>query len=142
MLTSDGPKVLEYNARFGDPEAQVILPRIVGDFAEVLLTAATGGPVPEIEVSSDACVTVVIASQGYPGDYRKGVELPELSGSESITVFHSGTVMTDGKLVSSSGRVIALTACGVDTNDARTKIYTQIDRFDRGPWHFRRDIGS
>lgn len=142
MLTSHGPKVLEYNARFGDPEAQAILPRIRGDFAEILHAAATGRALPEVEVSSDACVTVVIASQGYPRDYQRGVELPDLAGLEGLSVFHSGTKFSGGKLVSNGGRVLALTACGPDANLARDKIYSQIRRFEGGSWHFRRDIGT
>ena len=115
MLTDEGPKLIEYNARFGDPECEAIMPRIQGDFAALLYAVASGGPFEAPELSPDASMTVVVAAKGYPGTPAKGAGITGIDAaeaSESVTVFHAGTSIADGRLVASGGRVLAVTAIG------------------------------
>lgn len=142
MVTSDGPRALEYNARFGDPETQAVLPRIENDFAEILMCAAHGKDIPRLVASAAASATVVIAAQGYPGEYAKGIPLPDLGAIPNVIQFHAGTGLADGELVSTGGRVLNLTALAKDTGTAARIVYESIgDRFD-SRWHYRRDIGQ
>jgi phosphoribosylamine-glycine ligase len=145
MLTPDGPKVLEYNVRFGDPETQVILPRLQTDLAEVLMAAASGrlGEV-SLSWSSHVAVSVVIASGGYPGDYETGKPISGLgaaAGIPGVTVYHAGTKVVDGATVTSGGRVLNVTAVAPDFETAIVRAYQAVDEiaFD-GAFH-RTDIG-
>ncbi|MEO7454020.1 MAG: phosphoribosylamine--glycine ligase [Fimbriimonadales bacterium] len=141
MLTDSGPKCLEYNCRFGDPETQCVLPRLGGDLAQILLRAARGQDLHETIVSADACISVVIASKGYPGKFEKKVPLPDLS-SDNVYVFHAGVSELNGELVSSGGRVLTISATAPAVHEAREKAYAFASRFNDGPWHYRRDIGA
>jgi phosphoribosylamine--glycine ligase len=146
MLTEDGPKVLEYNARFGDPETQVLLPRLGSDLAELCLASAEGAlPLAPPTVLSDACVTVVLASGGYPDAYETGVEisgLEEADEMEGAMVFHSGTAERRGRVVTSGGRVLSVSALGRDLAEARARAYEACSRLSFEGMHFRRDIAA
>jgi phosphoribosylamine---glycine ligase len=126
MLTDDGPKVIEYNVRFGDPECQVVLPRVASDVAELLYAAASGGDV-DVIFGDDACVTVVLATAGYPaeprtGDPIRGVDVA--AAVNSVTVFHAGTARDEGGVLrTAGGRVFDVTATGADLEVARTRAY-------------------
>ena len=146
MLTPAGPKLLEYNARFGDPETQVVLPRLASDLVEVMMAVAEGRP-DDIELEWDDrwAVTVVLASEGYPGSYEKGKEITGIEDAEflsGVTVFHAGTKRTeDGRLVTSGGRVLDVTAMGETFEEARELAYAacELIRFDGK--QLRSDIG-
>lgn len=145
MLTPNGPKVIEYNARFGDPETQVVLPRLKTDFVDVINAVVDEklGAL-EIEWSDDACACVVMASGGYPQSYPKGIEitgLDENGQAAGVTVYHAGTKLTDGKLVTNGGRVLGVTATAKTLDEALKKAYAGVEtiRFDGA--HYRRDIG-
>jgi phosphoribosylamine--glycine ligase len=144
VLTTSGPKVLEFNARFGDPETQAILPRLESDLLEPMLAVADGDlSGVELAWRADVCTTVVLASGGYPGDYTTGFEisgLEEASGMEGITIFHAGTKARDGKIVTSGGRVLNVSALGKDFSEARERAYAAISRIHFENMHFRRDI--
>ena len=127
MLTSEGPKVLEYNCRFGDPETQVVIPRLRGDLAE-MLDACAGDRLADqkVDLSEDAAVTVVLASGGYPGPYETGRPIGGLEAaatSADAVVFHSGTAERDGRVVTDGGRVLAATGWGPTVEDARGRAY-------------------
>jgi phosphoribosylamine---glycine ligase len=146
MLTGQGPKVLEYNCRFGDPETQVVIPRLSTDLADLLEACATGDLADvKATLSPDAAVAVVMASGGYPGSYRAGVEIVGLDAAErvdGVTVFHGGTAIADGRVVTAGGRVLAVTASGASVGDARDRAYraaAQIS-FDGASW--RTDIAA
>lgn len=141
MLTDGGPKCLEYNCRFGDPETQCVLPRLEGDFAQVLLRAARGEDLPRLAATAEVCVAVVVASKGYPGAFEKHKPLPDL-GADGVDVFFAGVSEHDERLVSSGGRVLTISARGRTVADAREKAYAYAARFDAGAWHYRRDIGA
>lgn len=143
MITAEGPKVLEYNARFGDPETQVLMPMIKGDLLPVL-EAAAGGYLRghAIEVNSGACVCVVLASGGYPAAYQKGHVITGLEQLNPDTlVFHAGTAWRDGQLVTDGGRVLAVVSRGDTIADAIGKVYPEVARVNFADMHFRRDIG-
>ena len=146
MITEDGPKVLEYNARFGDPEAQVVLPRMKTDIIDVM-EACVDGRLNEIELEfeDNAAVCVVLASDGYPEHYEKGYEITGLEsfeGKEGYYAFHAGTKSVDGKVVTNGGRVIGITATGSDLVKARANAYeaTEWVHFDNK--YMRHDIGK
>jgi phosphoribosylamine--glycine ligase len=144
MLTDDGPKVLEFNCRFGDPEAEVIVPRLRSDLGELLL-ACTEGNLEEYRAvwSPEACVTVVIASCGYPGSYETGNPIDGLDAAaevEGALVFHAGTEERDGRVVSAGGRVLAVSALGTDIARARETAYQACSRIAFEGAHRRRDI--
>ncbi len=147
MLTPDGPKVLEYNARFGDPEAQVVLPRLKNDIIDVF-NACIDGTLDKInlEFSDDACVTVILASDGYPLSYEKGFKITGLEnfeGKDDYFVFHAGTKFdNEGNVVTNGGRVLAVTAIGPDLVTARSKAYAAVDWVDFGNKYYRHDIGK
>ncbi len=147
MLTPDGPKVLEYNARFGDPEAQVVLPRLKNDIIDVF-NACIDGTLDKInlEFSDDACVTVILASDGYPLSYEKGFKITGLEnfeGKDDYFVFHAGTKFdNEGNVVTNGGRVLAVTATGPDLVTARSKAYAAVDWVDFGNKYYRHDIGK
>jgi phosphoribosylamine--glycine ligase len=144
MVTDDGPRVLEFNCRFGDPEAEAIVPRLRSDLGELLL-ACTEGNIENYRAvwAPEACVTVVVASGGYPGEYETGMPISGLEEADEVDgalVFHAGTEERDGRVVTSGGRVLAVTALGRTIEAARTTAYEACSkiRFDGG--HYRRDI--
>lgn len=145
MLTPKGPKVIEYNCRFGDPETQVVLPRLKTDIMDIF-EAVNNETLSElnIEWSDEACACVVIASGGYPKSYPKGLEITGLTNGqrEGVTVYHAGTAVQDGKLVTSGGRVLGITALGVDLEEALAKSYAAADKINFENKHYRKDIGQ
>ena len=146
MLTEDGPKVLEYNARFGDPEAQVVLPRLENDIMDVM-EACVEGKLDEIDLrfSDDAAVCVVLASDGYPVAYEKGFPisgLEKFDGREDYFCYHAGTKFDDsGRIVTNGGRVLGVTALGKDLKEARTKAYEATEWVEFANKYMRTDIG-
>jgi phosphoribosylamine--glycine ligase len=144
MLTDDGPKVIEYNVRFGDPECQAILAAINVDLLPLLDAAARGARLPTITGSAQASVCVVMASGGYPGKYATGVPITgvgEASELGGVEVFHAGTAVRDGRLVTAGGRVLGVTAVADDVASAIERAYRAVDRIRFEGMHFRRDIG-
>lgn len=145
MLTKDGPKVIEYNSRFGDPETQVVLPRLKTDLVDIL-EAVIDGTLKNlsIEWSDDACACVVMASGGYPGRYEKGIEITGLDENgqvEGATVFHAGTVLRGGKFFTGGGRVLDVTAFGRNLPEALAKAYAATEKIHFEGSFFRHDIG-
>jgi phosphoribosylamine--glycine ligase len=144
MLTAAGPKLIEYNARFGDPECEAIMPRVEGDFAALLHAVATGGSFDAPRLSDDTTMTVVVAADGYPGTPRKGGAIAGIDRAEAIegvTVFQAGTTRDGPRLVASGGRVLAVTARGDDLHQARTRAYQAVAAIDYPDGFHRRDIG-
>jgi phosphoribosylamine--glycine ligase len=144
MLTADGPKLIEYNVRFGDPECEVIMPRIAGDFAKLLLAVATGREFEAPPLSPQSSMTVILAANGYPGTPVSGGAITGVDQAEEIpgvTVFHAGTAIRDGRLSASGGRVLAVTALGDNLADARGRAYRAVDRIEFADGFCRRDIG-
>ncbi len=144
MITREGPKVLEYNVRLGDPEAQPILMRIKGDFLEILMNFYEGKNV-NIGVDNRWAVDVVIASKGYPGSYEKGkvIEgLEDLKKERDIMVFHAGTDIKEGKIVTAGGRVLNVCGLGNTFGEAREKVYNAINKIRFEGMHYRKDIGA
>ena len=143
-LTSKGPRVIEFNARFGDPETQALIPRIASDLGEICLASATGRlEEVRIEWSPHACVAVVLASGGYPGPHKTGFEITgvdDANSLEGVEVFHAGTALEDGRLVTAGGRVLAVSALGESYAEARTLAYKAADMIDFEGKHVRRDI--
>jgi phosphoribosylamine--glycine ligase len=146
MLTEDGPQVLEFNCRFGDPETQAILPRIGSDLLEAMAACAEGSLAGyRLEAAPDACVTVVLASGGYPGHYETGVEITgvgEADARDDVVVFHAGTARRDGRLVTAGGRVLAVSALGADVADARRRAYEAVEPIAFDGMHYRTDIAK
>jgi phosphoribosylamine--glycine ligase len=143
MITNNGPKVLEFNARFGDPEAQVTLPLLKTDLVDIIL-AVIDNKLDQIEVewSEDACVGVVMASAGYPGSYKTGFPISGLDDlDKDIVVFHAGTKLgSEGEVVTSGGRVLTVVAKGKTLAEAREKVYANIPRIHFEGCHYRKDI--
>jgi phosphoribosylamine--glycine ligase len=146
MLTEEGPKVLEYNCRFGDPETQVVIPRLRGDLAEMLDACASDRLVDlKVDLSDDAAVTVVLASGGYPGAYETGrsIEGLEAAGaSPDAVVFHSGTAEREGRVVTEGGRVLAATGWGPTVRDARNRAYEAASHISFDGMTRRSDIAA
>ncbi len=146
MLTSEGPKVLEYNVRFGDPETQVILPRLKSDLAEIFARTAAGElDSCAIEWHDDCAVCVVAASGGYPGSYSKGMDIKGIDEAEKLPatmVFHAGTTSDEGVLRTSGGRVLGITATAPDLQSAINRAYEAVGRIDFEGMYFRRDIAA
>jgi phosphoribosylamine--glycine ligase len=146
MLTAEGPKVLEFNARFGDPETQAILPRLDADLADLLLATAEGRlEERKVEWRPEACVTVVLASGGYPGEYRTGVPIDGLGNAgevEGVAVFHAGTARRDGRVVTAGGRVLAVSALGKGLAEARRRAYEATSLISFEGMHHRTDIAK
>lgn len=138
ILTKEGPKVIEFNARFGDPETEVVLPRLESDIFE-LFDAAIDSTDHETKWSEDACLGVVLASDGYPGSYKKGVEL---DFSDCSKVFHMGTAVKDGQLQSAGGRVAMVTGKGKTLEEAAAKAYADVKKSVREGLFYRSDIGK
>ena len=146
MITADGPKVLEYNARFGDPEAQVVLPRMKNDILDIF-DACIDGTLDKIELEfeDNAAVCVVLASEGYPVSYKKGFEIKGLEafeGRDDYFCFHAGSKEADGKIVTNGGRVLGVTAKGSDLKEARRKAYEATEWIDFENKYMRHDIGK
>jgi len=146
MLTPDGPRVLEYNARFGDPETQVVLPRMKNDIVEVF-EACVDGTLDQIELdfADNAAVCVVLASDGYPEKYDKGFEITgfeNFKDKDGYYVFHAGTKFNEGKIVTNGGRVLGVTALGTDLKDARANAYKATEWIDFANKYKRNDIGK
>ena len=146
MLTENGPKVLEYNARFGDPETQVVLPRMKTDIVDIF-EACIDGTLDQIdlEFEDNAAVCVVLASEGYPVKYEKGYEihgLEKFKETDGYYVFHAGSALKDGKIVTNGGRVLGVTAKGEDLKAARENAYKAVDWIDFDNKYFRHDIGK
>ena len=146
MLTEDGPKVLEYNCRFGDPEAQVVLPRMENDIVDVF-EACIDGTLDQIDLKfrDEACVCVVLASDGYPLSYEKGKEirgLEQFNDRDGYFCFHAGTAFRDGKIVTNGGRVLGITALGENLKEARANAYRAVEWVDFDNKYFRHDIGK
>ena len=146
MLTPDGPRVLEYNARFGDPEAQVVLPRMKNDIIEVI-DACIDGTLDEVDLQfeDNAAVCVILASDGYPLAYEKGLPisgLEEFKKHEGYYCFHAGTKFADGQIVTNGGRVLGVTAKGADLKEARANAYAATKWIDFANKYMRNDIGK
>ena len=146
MLTEDGPKVLEYNARFGDPEAQVVLPRLQNDIIDVF-NACIDGTLDQVDLqfSDEACVCVVLASDGYPVSYKKGFPITgfEKFNNKDYYCFHAGTAKNDkGEIVTNGGRVLGITALGKDLVEARAKAYEATEWIDFENKYMRHDIAN
>ncbi len=146
MLTSDGPKVLEYNARFGDPEAQVVLPRMKNDIVDVM-NACIDGKLEEIDLQfeDNAAVCVVLASEGYPEHYEKGKVISgfeNFEGREGYYVFHAGTKFEGDQIVTNGGRVLGVTAKGADLKEARKNAYAATEWITFENKYMRNDIGK
>ncbi|MFW5832930.1 MAG: phosphoribosylamine--glycine ligase, partial [Pseudomonadota bacterium] len=144
MLTADGPKLIEYNVRFGDPECQVVLPRLMTDLGQ-LLKGAVDGMLEHMDLRwyPEACLGVVLANQGYPGTPRTGDAIEGLGDeAEGVVVFHAGTkAAEDGRIVATGGRVLCVTATGADLREARDRAYAAVERITWPHRYFRRDIG-
>ena len=145
MITSDGPKLYEYNARFGDPETQVLMMRLKSDLLAALLATADGVlSTFDLRWSDEAALTVVMASNGYPGDYEKGTEIRGLDAAgavDGVQIFHAGTARRDGKLVATGGRVLNVSARGRTVAEAQARAYAAIARIDWPEGFCRHDIG-
>ena len=145
ILTKEGMKVIEYNARFGDPETQVILPRLKTDIIDIM-EACVDGRLKDINIEwyDNAAVCVILASGGYPLEYEKGFEikgLDKLSDNDSIIVYHAGTSFKDGKFLTNGGRVLGITGIGKNINEAINITYEAVKVVDFNKKHFRKDIG-
>jgi phosphoribosylamine--glycine ligase len=146
MLTAEGPKLIEYNVRFGDPECEAIMPLIDGDFAE-LLDAVASGRLAEIDpprLLPKHSMTVIVAARGYPGTPASGGLIREIEAAEQVegvTVFHAGTVLGDQGLIANGGRVLAVTAVAETFANARARAYRAVDQIDFADGFHRRDIG-
>ncbi|CAM3835288.1 phosphoribosylamine--glycine ligase [Deinococcus frigens] len=143
MLTPDGPKVVEFNARFGDPEAEAVLPLLQSDLAQHCLDAVRGELDPQtVEFSDEASAVIVLAAPGYPGDPVRGVPVGLPSTAENEIIYHAGTREVGGELQSSGGRVLAITAVAPTLNTALARAYALADRVDFAGAQLRRDIGG
>ena len=146
MLTADGPKLIEYNVRFGDPECEAIMPLIEGDFAELLHAVATGrlGDVDPPALAAKHAMTVIVAARGYPAAAASGGAIRAIDAAEQVegvTVFHAGTALDDGALVARGGRVLAVTAVADSLANARARAYRAIDQIEFSDGFHRSDIG-
>lgn len=145
MITPKGPKVIEYNCRFGDPETQVVLPRLKTDIIDIF-EAINNETLSELDIewADEACACVILASGGYPKSYPKGLEITGLENGQcdGVTVYHAGTALKDGKLVTSGGRVLGVTALGSDLREALDKSYAAVEKIDFENKHYRKDIGQ
>lgn len=145
MITPKGPKVIEYNCRFGDPETQVVLPRLKTDIIDIF-EAINNETLSELDIewSEKACACVIMASGGYPKSYKKGVEITGLTLGQldGVTVYHAGTKIENDKIVTSGGRVLGVTALGDSLADALKKSYEAVENIHFDNAHYRKDIGK
>ena len=146
IFSEDGPRVLEYNVRFGDPECQPLLMRMDSDLLEVIMACVHGrAGEKKLQVRHEACVCVVLSAGGYPGKYAKGHEIAGIEEAETdplVKVFHAGTTYKDGGLVTSGGRVLGVTALGEDLKDAIERCYRAVEKISFEGMYYRRDIGQ
>ncbi|PGT82478.1 phosphoribosylamine--glycine ligase [Bacillus sp. AFS040349] len=142
ILTNDGPKVIEFNARFGDPETQVVLPRLKSDLVSSLLSILNEEPV-ELEWSEEAVLGVVLASKGYPNDYEKGLPIGQLSEKhEKAVIFHAGTKKVEDQFVGNGGRVLVVSGYGETISDAQEQAYALVEKISAPALFYRKDIGN
>ena len=144
MLTADGPKLIEYNVRFGDPECEAIMPRIEGDFVALLHAVATGADFAAPALSPHHSMAVILAAAGYPATPRKGGTIAAIDAAaaiDGVTIFHAGTARDGDRLIANGGRVLAVAALGQDLREAATRAYRAIDAIDFADGFHRRDIG-
>ncbi len=145
MITDEGPKLIEFNARFGDPECQILMRRLKSDLLPALYKAATGGlKGVSLDWSDDAAALVVMAADGYPGAYKKGSEIKGVEAANAlpgVVVFHAGTKEENGGLLSNGGRVLNVTATGEDIREAVERAYAGVDAIDWPGGFYRKDIG-
>jgi phosphoribosylamine--glycine ligase len=142
MKTPQGPKVIEFNCRFGDPETEVVLPRLETDIYDIFSAVADHTPMPQIEWKEEVTMGFVMASKGYPGDYEKGYEIKGLDTlPEGIRVFHMGTSNKDGKFYTSGGRVLMVVGFGADLQEAHDKALAAVESIECDNLFYRRDIG-
>src|SRR5690606_26515306 len=143
MITADGPKLIEYNARFGDPECQVLMLRLKDDLL-VLLQAAADGQLAHMSARwrDETALTVVLAAKGYPAAPARGGEISgiEAAAVDGVEIFHAGTRLVDGRLVANGGRVLNVTATGKTVSEARERAYAAVDRIEWKDGFCRRDI--
>jgi phosphoribosylamine--glycine ligase len=146
MLTEDGPEVLEFNARFGDPETQVVLPRLIANFPELLLACVEGNLSHyQVAWTGEACVGVVLASPGYPGSFQTGAPISgiqEASAVPGVQVFHAGTAAREGRVITAGGRVLTVTALGNSHDEARRRAYEACSLIRFEGMTYRRDIAA
>jgi len=145
MITGDGPKLLEYNVRFGDPECQVLMMRLRSDLLPALIAACDGVlDTFDLRWHEEVALIVVYAARGYPGSYEKGSEIRNLEAAgddDRVVVFHAGTRREDGRIIATGGRVLGITALGASVAEARARAYEAIERIDWPEGFYRRDIG-
>ena len=142
ILTEDGPKTIEFNARFGDPETQVVLPRMVSDFGEFMMALMDSKPY-ELKWNDEAMLGVVVAADNYPGDVVKGAALPDLDvlSAQGLDVFHAGTKASDTGFVGNGGRVILITAKADSLKEAQEDVYRGLSQLEWDGFFYRKDIG-
>lgn len=142
MMTKQGPKTIEFNARFGDPETQVVLPRLESDLAQVFLDVLAGKD-PQLKWKEEVVLGVVLASEGYPGSYQKGVPIKGLDEIEQATVYHAGTIRSEkGAICSDGGRVLLVAASGASVEAAQQQVYREMKKLDQPGFFYRKDIGA
>lgn len=144
MITREGPKVLEYNVRFGDPETQVVLARLESDLLEIF-NRILDNKLDQAKIvwKENAAVCVILASKGYPGEYKKGLEIKGLDNlAGDLLIFHSGTIELDGKILTNGGRVLGIVGQGKAVEEARDQVYSNIDRIHFEGSFYRKDIGT
>ena len=145
MLTAQGPKLFEYNVRFGDPECQVLMLRMMSDLVPALLAACDGQLAHfDLRWFPEPALTVVMAANGYPGDYAKGTRIEGLEDAgkiEGVEIFHAGTIAKDGQILSNGGRVLNVCALGKTVTEAQMRVYEAVDRINWPDGFCRRDIG-
>jgi phosphoribosylamine--glycine ligase len=141
MITADGPKTIEFNARFGDPETQVVLSLLETDLIDIFL-ATINGRLQDMDIrwSDESAVCVILASGGYPGSYPKGTPIYGLDEVQHSVVFHAGTAEKDSQIVTDGGRVLGVTAKGANIEEARAKAYADVERIRFEGMQYRRDI--
>jgi phosphoribosylamine--glycine ligase len=143
ILTEEGPKVLEFNVRFGDPETQAVLPMLNDDLAELCMAAASGDSLQSgLDMREGACTCVVMSSGGYPSSYGKGYPISGIDRVDDAMVFHAGTAMSGGTLVTAGGRVLSVAAVADDLDASIAKAYAEIDKIDFKDCYYRNDIGG
>ena len=140
IATNEGPKVIEFNARFGDPETQVVLPRLKTSLAQIIDDLLNNRQ-PDITWYDFATLGVVVAAPGYPADYEKNIVLPEMQNTEEQTVYYAGVTTKEKQLVSSGGRVFLVTSQGTNLADAQQKAYAYLNQYDLSQFFYRKDIG-
>ena len=140
IATKEGPKVIEFNARFGDPETQVVLPRLKTSLAQIIDDLLNNRQ-PDITWYDFATLGVVVAAPGYPANYEKNIVLPEMQNTEEQTVYYAGVTAKKEQLVSSGGRVFLVTSQGDDLADAQQKVYAYLNQYDLSQFFYRKDIG-